>query len=50
MYGNLIQDQFGRALNWPLGALMSMVLLVLVGVFSYIFNRFIPITEVPVSS
>ncbi|MCL4257575.1 MAG: ABC transporter permease [Anaerolineales bacterium] len=50
MYGNLIQDQFGRALNWPLGALMSMVLLVLVGVFSYVFNRFIPITEVPVSS
>ena len=50
MYGNLIQDQFGRALNWPLGALMSMVLLVLVGMFSYVFNRFIPITEVPVSS
>lgn len=50
MYGNLIQDQFGRALNWPLGALMSMVLLVLVGLFSYVFNRFIPITEVPVSS
>jgi spermidine/putrescine transport system permease protein len=50
MYGNLIQDQFARALNWPLGALMSMVLLVLVGLFSYIFNRFIPITEVPVSA
>lgn len=50
MYGNLIQDQFARALNWPLGALMSMVLLVLVGIFSYIFNRFIPITEVPVSA
>jgi spermidine/putrescine transport system permease protein len=50
MYGNLIQDQFARALNWPLGALMSMVLLVLVAAFSYIFNRFIPITEVPVST
>lgn len=50
MYGNLIQDQFARALNWPLGALMSMVLLVLVGAFSYVFNRFIPITEVPVSA
>ncbi len=50
MYGNLIQDQFARALNWPLGALLSMVLLVLVGAFSYLFNRFIPITEVPVST
>jgi spermidine/putrescine transport system permease protein len=50
MYGNLIQDQFARALNWPLGALMSMVLLVLVAAFSYVFNRFIPITEVPVST
>lgn len=50
MYGNLIQDQFARALNWPLGALLSMVLLVLVAAFSYIFNRFIPITEVPVST
>jgi spermidine/putrescine transport system permease protein len=28
MYGNLIQDQFVRALNWPLGALMSLVMLV----------------------
>ncbi len=50
MYGNLIQDQFARALNWPLGALLSMVLLVLVAAFSYIFNHFIPITEVPVST
>jgi len=50
MYGNLIQDQFARALNWPLGALLSMVLLVLVATFSYIFNKFIPITEVPVST
>lgn len=50
MYGNLVQDQFARALNWPLGALLSMVLLVLVAAFSYIFNRFIPITEVPVST
>jgi ABC-type spermidine/putrescine transport system permease subunit I len=50
MYGNLIQDQFTRALNWPLGALLSMVLLVLIAVFSYVFNKFIPITEVPVSA
>ena len=28
MYGNIIQDQFVRALNWPLGSLMSLVMLV----------------------
>lgn len=50
MYGNLIQDQFTRALNWPLGALLSLVLLVLIAAFSYLFNRFIPITDVPVSA
>jgi spermidine/putrescine transport system permease protein len=50
MYGNLIQDQFARALNWPMGAMLSLVLLVLVAGFSYLFNRFIPITEVPVGA
>jgi spermidine/putrescine transport system permease protein len=30
MYGNLIQDQFVRALNWPMGALMSLVMLLAV--------------------
>lgn len=27
MYGNIIQDQFARALNWPMGSLMSLVML-----------------------
>ncbi len=27
MYGNIIQDQFVRGLNWPMGALMSLVML-----------------------
>jgi spermidine/putrescine transport system permease protein len=30
MYGNIIWDQFSRALNWPQGALMSLVLLLVV--------------------
>ena len=29
MYGNLIQDFFGRAGNWPLGAALAMVMLIL---------------------
>jgi spermidine/putrescine transport system permease protein len=28
MYGNLIQDFFTKASNWPLGAAMSLVMLV----------------------
>ena len=27
MYGNIIQDQFARGLNWPMGSLMSLVML-----------------------
>ncbi len=29
MYGNLIQDFFGRAGNWPLGAALAMIMLIL---------------------
>jgi len=39
MYGNLIQDQFVRALNWPVGALMSLVMLVFVLLFLFVFSR-----------
>lgn len=39
MYGNLIQDQFARALNWPVGALMSLVMLVFVLLFLFVFSR-----------
>ena len=30
MYGNLIQDQFVRALNWPMGSVISLAMLFLV--------------------
>ncbi len=39
MYGNLIQDQFVRALNWPVGALMSLVMLVFTLLFLFVFSR-----------
>ena len=45
MYGNLIQDQFVRAINWPMGALLSLVLLILVAGLTWIFNKFFPLTH-----
>jgi spermidine/putrescine transport system permease protein len=45
MYGNLIQDQFVRALNWPLGAVMSLALMALVLLFVILFNRFIRVSD-----
>lgn len=39
MYGNLIQEQFVRTLNWPLGALLSLVLLVLIAPAIFFFTR-----------
>lgn len=46
MYGNLIQDQFVRALNWPMGALMSLVMLAMVLVFTYTFTRMVRVTDI----
>lgn len=40
MYGNLIQDQFVKALNWPLGSVMSLVMLVVVLLLIGVFVRF----------
>jgi spermidine/putrescine transport system permease protein len=39
MYGNLIQDQFVRALNWPMGSVMSLAMLILVLLFIFAFLR-----------
>ena len=39
MYGNVIQDQFVRALNWPVGSLMSLVMLGFVLLFLLLFSR-----------
>lgn len=39
MYGNLIQDQFVRALNWPMGSVMSLAMLFLVLLLIFVFLR-----------
>lgn len=45
MYGNLIQDQFVRALNWPVGSLMSLVMLVLVLILALLFSRVVKLSD-----
>ncbi|HSM56010.1 MAG TPA: ABC transporter permease [Candidatus Sulfomarinibacteraceae bacterium] len=40
MYGNLIQDQFLRALNWPMGSVLSLAMLVAVIPLIIIFARY----------
>ncbi|MBI9045343.1 MAG: ABC transporter permease [Anaerolineaceae bacterium] len=45
MFGNLIQDQFLRSLNWPFGAVLSFVLLIMVLVLVFFFSRFISILD-----
>ena len=39
MYGNLIQDQFVRALNWSMGSVMSLAMLAAVGMLIFLFSR-----------
>ncbi len=45
MFGNLIQDQFLRGLNWPAGSLMSLAMLVIVLLPLVIFGRFIKLSD-----
>jgi spermidine/putrescine transport system permease protein len=45
MYGNLIQDQFAMALNWPMGSVMSMAMLVGVIVLLFLFTRFVSLSD-----
>lgn len=40
MFGNIIFDQFLRGLNWPLGALMSLAMLVVVLIPLFVIARF----------
>lgn len=45
MYGNLIQDQFMRALNWPMGSVMSLAMLVIVLLLMFLLTRVGPLTD-----
>lgn len=43
MYGNILQDQFVRALNWPLGSLMSLVMLAMMLFLVLLISRMLPL-------
>ncbi len=45
MYGNLIQDQFMRALNWPMGSVMSLAMLMAVLFLVFILTRLGSLTD-----
>ena len=45
MYGNMIFDQFLRGLNWPLGSLMSLAMLVLILVPLFLIGRFVRLSD-----
>jgi spermidine/putrescine transport system permease protein len=45
MYGNLIWSQFLAALNWPMGSLMSLAMLLVVLVPIFLFGRFVRLSE-----
>ena len=45
MYGNLIQDQFMRALNWPMGSVMSLAMLGIVLIFMFLLTRLGPLSD-----
>lgn len=45
MFGNIIQDQFARALNWPFGAALSLVMLLAALLLTLLLSRFMHFTD-----
>jgi spermidine/putrescine transport system permease protein len=45
MFGNLIQDQFVQALNWPLGSAFSLIMMLVALVLTILMTRFVPFSE-----
>lgn len=45
MFGNLIQDQFLFALNWPMGSVLSIGMLIAVLLFLYLFTRIVSLSD-----
>jgi spermidine/putrescine transport system permease protein len=41
MIGNVIADQFGEALNWPLGSSLSIIVVFIVIIVLAVFNRYV---------
>jgi len=46
--GNIIKNQFGSIRNWPLGAALSVLLIVITGLLIYIYTRFAKIEDMEV--
>lgn len=46
--GNIIKNQFGAIRNWPLGAALSVLLIVITGILIFIYTRFANIEEMEV--
>lgn len=46
--GNIIRDQFGSIRNWPLGAALSVLLLVLTGILIFIYSKFSKLEDMEV--
>lgn len=46
--GNIIKNQFGVIRNWPLGAALSVLLLVITGLLIFIYTRFAKIEDMEV--
>ena len=45
LFGNLIFDAVISELNWPMGATLSFVLLVLLGTIVIVYNRFLGLNQ-----
>jgi len=46
LYGNIIQDFFTKASNWPLGSALSMIMLALTFLFLFVATRLVNLREV----
>lgn len=46
--GNIIKNQFGAIRNWPLGAALSVLLIIITGLLIFIYTRFANIEEMEV--
>ncbi|MFO1088795.1 MAG: ABC transporter permease [Hyphomicrobiales bacterium] len=45
LFGNLIFDTIMKELNWPMGSTLSIVLLVLLGILTAIYSRYMGLSE-----
>jgi spermidine/putrescine transport system permease protein len=46
LFGNLIYDTIMKELNWPMGTVLSVVLLVLLGIVSVIYSRYMGLSTI----